>query len=665
MGFTSPSSLIKRSFRAKIFAMAALFIITMSCAFTIFFIGYHTQNQTNELFRQGKLLANLLANSSRLPVFAGNQVAVEKAAEEMVLNPNVISVSIFGKNGDLLTHRVKPGEKSRLDVQGTPERTHVSNDENTVSVTVPIIAEVAQFTAGTLFLDSGKPVAMQIGSVTMLLDKENLNAEIRQLILFAISSMFLFLLLASILAYLMARGLTRPLSALMEGVNALGNQGTCPSVPVTTEDEIGGLAAAFNSMADNLQRRDHEKRQLEEQLRQAQEQDAQKEWERTFDTVPDLIVILDNEQRIVRINRAMTDHLQCSKDMLIGRQCQEVSDNCCLMQQFYPNGHDTATGTSAECEVYEEKSGTWYWLTVSTLHRSEWAGAGTVHVARDITLRKKAESEKKTMQAKLIQTNKMASLGLLVSGMAHEVNNPNSNIMFTAHLLSKAWKDAESVLDRYLREEGDFRLGGHSYSQIRESLPYHIAGITENARRIEGIIKNLKDFVRKGRAELTPDVDVNRVISVSASLIGNQIKKHTSCFEMQLADSLPVVRGNSQQLEQVVINVIMNALQALPEKSRYVRIVSAHEPASAYVTVRIEDEGYGMTPEVKASVFEPFFSTKLDSGGTGLGLPISKFILDEHDGQMEIASEPGKGTTVTIFLPVGQGKSARATLTAA
>lgn len=630
-------------------------IVTMSGAFTFFFIEHYRNYRTQELVRQAELLASLLANGTRLAVFAGDQIAVERATKDIIVNRDVLSISVTGMSGKLLSHQTKDVEGQRH-VAAPPAGESEKIDDTMVAVTVPIMAEATQATAGTIFFESGKQLVRKVGSITIVLDKTNVNADIRKLVVLAVSGMVLFLVLGSFLAYLMARGLASPLRALLEGVNAMGSHDVYPSVPVTTEDEIGSLATAFNRMADNLQRRDQEKQQLEEQLRQAREREAQKEWELTFDTVPDLIVILDDERRIVRANMAMAAHLGSMKEELIGKTCQDLRSNCCLLQQFHPPASDN--GAAYECEIYDEKNDAWYWLTVSPLRRSEWAAAGTVHVARDITLRRRIEAEKKAMQAKLIQTNKMTSLGLLVSGMAHEVNNPNSNIMFTAHLLARAWKDAESVLDRHFREEGDFRLGGHHYSQMRESLPYHIAGITENARRIEGIIKNLKDFVRKGKADLSPDVDLNRVVSVSASLIGNQIKKYTKCFQLHLADNLPAVRGNAQQLEQVVINVLMNALQALPDKERRVSVTTFVQPILDCVAISIQDEGCGMTPETRASAFEPFFSTKLDSGGTGLGLPISKFILDEHEARMEVVSEPGIGTTVTIFLPALRKKAA-------
>ena len=657
MGFASPLMIMKKSFRAKIFVMAALIIITISCSFTLFFINHDKRAHTDELSRQCELLASLLAHNARLGVFAADISMLQAVAEGITAHRDIISISIYGASGNLLLHKVKPGRAERKAQYAATEATGapgVTIRDDTVEVTAPVIAEGGYSTTDTLFFD-GKISAMdsnRIGTVRIVMDKMELNAREKKLVIYALLSMGLFLLIGSFVAYLIARSITRPLTALMQGVDELGSQGRYSKVAVETEDEVGGLAGAFNRMLDNLQRREHENRLLEEQLLNAQKIEAKKEWEQTFDTVPDLVAIIDLKRRVVRINRAMAEHLGLTKDAVTGMRIEEVGRNCSIFSAG--NQEIRNPGEALECEIYDQARDSWFWLTVSPLMKPDGEQGGTVHVARDITHRKKAEAEKKTMQAKLIQTNKMASLGLLVSGMAHEVNNPNSNIIFIAHVLAKSWKDAESVLDRYLREEGDFRVGGHWYSQIRETLPQHISGIRDNARRIEGIIRNLKDFVRRGKAELSFDMDVNRIISVASSLVNNQIKRHTAHFELQFADNLPYVKGNPQQLEQVFINLIMNSLQALPDRERHVRITTTCDTATGDVIVTVADEGCGMTADVKANIFEPFFSTKMESGGTGLGLSISKFILDEHKAHIRFDSEPGKGTTATIVLPVGQ-----------
>jgi signal transduction histidine kinase len=141
-------------------------------------------------------------------------------------------------------------------------------------------------------------------------------------------------------------------------------------------------------------------------------------------------------------------------------------------------------------------------------------------------------------------------------------------------------------------------------------------------------------------------------VSVAASLLNPQIKRHTRQFKLDLHEGVPMVRGNPQQLEQVVINLIMNAVQALPDRERKVIVSTSFDQDGGFAIIRVDDEGEGMPAEVRERICEPFFSTKLDQGGTGLGLAISNFIIKEHRGTLEFESEPGKGTTARIKLPV-------------
>jgi PAS domain S-box-containing protein len=272
---------------------------------------------------------------------------------------------------------------------------------------------------------------------------------------------------------------------------------------------------------------------------------------------------------------------------------------------------------------------------------------------RDITGRIRLEEESRDIQARLIQANKMTSLGLLVSGVAHEINNPNSFIMANSQLLAKVWEDADKILREYHRENGDFLIGGIPYLELRGRSPQLFAGITEGARRIDDIICNLKNFARQDRHLAESEVDINRVATAAVSLLLHQLNRYTENFHLDLADDLPYVRGSYQQLEQVVINLLLNAGQALPDKSLGIWITTGFDAAAGLVTLAVRDEGRGMEQDVSNRVMEPFFTTKLDSGGTGLGLSISLSIVKEHNGSLEFESEPGKGTTFTVKLPAG------------
>lgn len=279
----------------------------------------------------------------------------------------------------------------------------------------------------------------------------------------------------------------------------------------------------------------------------------------------------------------------------------------------------------------------------------KWVGSIT-----DITEKVRLEEEAKFMQAKLLHANKMTALGTLVSGVAHEINNPNTYIMSNAEVLSMVWADINSLLSESYKNNKGLVLGGIPYSELRNAMPKLLKGITEGSNRIRLIIDNLKDFSRPEKANLDEDVDMNEVIKNSMAILGQQIKEHTSHFSTHCMKNIPIVKGNRQQLEQVIINLISNSIQSLPAIECGVRVSTLYNKDEDSVMVTIKDEGTGIPAVIIDRITEPFFTTKIDSGGTGLGLYISYAIINDHKGSMKFESIEGKGTTVMISLPVSQ-----------
>jgi PAS domain S-box-containing protein len=270
---------------------------------------------------------------------------------------------------------------------------------------------------------------------------------------------------------------------------------------------------------------------------------------------------------------------------------------------------------------------------------------------RDITEKLHLEDEIRATQAKLIQTNKMTSLGMLSSSVAHEINNPNNCISVNASVLTEVWQDTEKILRHFHEENGEFNLRGVPYSKMQQMVPRLIHGIIEGSRRITAIVDNMKDFVREDKIGLHVELDINKLIRSAASILWHHIHKYTDNFQMVLQDDILPARGNGQQIEQVIINLLMNALQALPDKKCSVCIMTSCDRNAGEINITVRDEGEGMSKNVVAHLREPFFTTKLDQGGTGLGLYISDSIIKEHCGSLEFASKPGKGTVATIQLP--------------
>ncbi len=275
---------------------------------------------------------------------------------------------------------------------------------------------------------------------------------------------------------------------------------------------------------------------------------------------------------------------------------------------------------------------------------------------RDITERKKAEAEAKLRQEQLVQADKMISLGILVSGVAHEINNPNQFIMSNISLLSKAWEGARPILDEYFQTKGDFSMGGIKYSLLRDRIPDLLDDILNGSDRIRRIVRELRDFARQEPQEMDDEVDLNGVVGSAATLVSKMVRDSTENFQIELSDAMPRIKGNHQRLEQVIINLIINACQALETPEEGIYVSTAFDPNSQSVAVRIKDEGCGIPKEALKRITDPFFTTKRDQGGVGLGLAISDGIVRDHGGTMIFASEPAKGTTASVTLPVNSTK---------
>jgi PAS domain S-box-containing protein len=273
---------------------------------------------------------------------------------------------------------------------------------------------------------------------------------------------------------------------------------------------------------------------------------------------------------------------------------------------------------------------------------------------RDISDRVQFENESREIQAKLIMANKMTSLGLMVSGVAHEINNPNNYMLANTQLFGKIWGDTQKILRQYYNETGDFMLGGIPFRQLEEQAPKLLLGLADGSHRITAIVNNLKRFARRDTTLICTDVDINNVVTSAISLLHHELIKYTNNFNFDLAEDLPLIEGSIQQLGQVVINLLMNACQALPDKKLGVELTTRYDHDTETVLITVSDQGAGLPEELKDKIFTPFFSTKLETGGTGLGLAISMSIIKDHGGSLDYISTENVGTTFTVKLPIQQ-----------
>lgn len=275
-----------------------------------------------------------------------------------------------------------------------------------------------------------------------------------------------------------------------------------------------------------------------------------------------------------------------------------------------------------------------------------WHGA---KVTREM---KRAEERARIKQEQLFQAAKMVSLGTLVSGVAHEINNPITSVILNAPNLARMWRSALPILDRHHSEHGDFQVGGTLFSKIRDRVPQMLTSITEDARRVRDIVADLKDFARDTPSEMKDDVDLNDVVKKTVGLTANLIRKSTKHFTLNCQADLPTLPGNAQRIEQVAINLVVNACQALPDAERPVTVTTRFQAKTNRIVLEVTDGGEGMDADTLKRITDPFFTTKRERGGTGLGLAISDRIVRDHGGTMDFESTRNEGTTVRVTLPL-------------
>jgi PAS domain S-box-containing protein len=302
--------------------------------------------------------------------------------------------------------------------------------------------------------------------------------------------------------------------------------------------------------------------------------------------------------------------------------------------------------------IHRDGSTRWIRNTIVVTRDSSGAPVAYDGLINDITALKKAEAEQAMRQEQLVQADKMASLGILVSGIAHEINNPNNFILLNARLFLRIWGDILPVLDEYFSNNGDFGVAGMSFAASRLKLNESLQSIVQGSERIQNITRSLTEYSRRDGGSLEDPVDINGVVAMAIAITNNLITRSTANFKIDYGAAIPLTRGNAQQLEQVIINLITNACQSLQGTSDPISIRTYSAREKNEIGVVVKDEGVGINQTDFKHIMDPFFTTKRDQGGTGLGLSVSYNIVKRHGGVLELMSGPGKGTTARMTLPV-------------
>ncbi|QLA14869.1 hybrid sensor histidine kinase/response regulator [Desulfolutivibrio sulfoxidireducens] len=273
-------------------------------------------------------------------------------------------------------------------------------------------------------------------------------------------------------------------------------------------------------------------------------------------------------------------------------------------------------------------------------------------VAEDVTDRIEAEAESREKDRHLVQADKMIALGIMAAGVAHEINNPNHLIGLNAATLA-------ALLPRLRESAASGGAGGAGDAppdvdreeawKMAQAL---VSGIAAGSGRITGIVRRMKEFARPDDGAMDQPVDLRQVVEQALELVRNRIDKATRSLVVDMPPEPLMVRGSRNRLEQVVVNLLLNAAEALPSPEKGIR--AALWEAGRTVVLTVRDQGTGIEPGILRRIADPFFTTKREKGGLGLGLSVSMNIVKALGGELVFHSRPGQGTLATLTLPVAE-----------
>jgi PAS domain S-box-containing protein len=346
---------------------------------------------------------------------------------------------------------------------------------------------------------------------------------------------------------------------------------------------------------------------------------SQDNFSRLVNSTTDIVYITDENDRLTYLNEAFTQTLGYIRENCIGRPLHKLLEELSTDNPMNRRAIQDLSIANGEHAIYHvevlARSGDKRTLEINrTIMRQGSTYKGSQGIARDIT-------EHRAMLQQLVAAERLATTGRLAAGVAHEINNPLQAI--TSHL---------NAAQQKIQDQQD---PAENINQIREGL-----------ERIRQIVRGMLDLHRAPQAPRVP-VNLNEVIGKVTALVGRNLNQASVELKLDLTADLHAIQGSPQELQQVLLNLVLNAVESMPDGGE-LTISTRHSDAN--VGVRVQDTGTGIPPEHLSQIFEPFFTYK--PSGTGLGLYLSKNIVEMHQGKIAVASEKGKGTTFTLTFPV-------------
>ncbi|WP_419656168.1 PAS domain-containing sensor histidine kinase [Desulfosarcina variabilis] len=417
------------------------------------------------------------------------------------------------------------------------------------------------------------------------------------------------------------------------------------------ENLVRARTAELEALNARLSEEIQVRRLTEDQLRASEER-----YRLLYNRSPIMMHSADRDGSLLNVNDQWLNVLGYVRDEVIGKNITDFLSDASrthFLESIRPQFINSGQLNRVPYEMVKKGGGIVHAL-VSAASQTDHRGriTSSITVLEDVTELKRIEKEARVARERVFQAAKMVSLGTVVSGVAHEINNPISFVMLNAPALKKIWSDLVPVLMDYKNQHGAFEAGGFTYDELIKDVPEMLDLIHQGSQRIKAIVDDLKSYSRQKPKSLDEQIDINQVVENSIKFTHSLITKATDRFTTNLGRGIPPFIGNNQRIKQVLINLLVNACEALEDRNQSITIETTFDESSNRVICRVRDEGEGVSEDNLRQLTDPFFTTKRDAGGTGLGLSVSAGIIDMHGGTIDISPNPDKGITVTIGFPV-------------
>jgi PAS domain S-box-containing protein len=365
-----------------------------------------------------------------------------------------------------------------------------------------------------------------------------------------------------------------------------------------------------------------ERIRTEEKLRQAAD-----EWQITFDSIPMPVSLQSNDFKILRINKAYADLFNVKPDDITGKYCYQLVHQTEYPISNCPQLTMLTTNEAATIELHHDGLDRYFEVTSLPIRNSQEKIVASVHIMRYITQVKKAEEEKRLLQEKAEISSRLASIGEMAAGIAHEINNPLTGVIGFSDML----------LERDLPQD------------MKEQVEI----IASGSRRVADIVKRLLTFARQHKPAKAM-VNINELIENTLNMRNYVLKTFNIDVNIQYDKNIPLINIDPGQIQQVFLNLIINSEYSMKKSGKPGKLIITTEQIGDKIRISFSDNGLGISQDNIKRLFQPFFTTKPVGEGTGLGLSLSRSIITEHGGTIYVESELNKGATFIVELPVTQ-----------